>query len=70
MASSSLAQAAGEKRLDSQKAFGAALDSRGIEPGKVTGGLRVRHGIELTDEARAVEGYMGYMYMGYIKGWG
>ena len=44
-------QAAGEKRLDSQRAFGAALDSRGIEPGR-TSGLRLRHGIELTEEAK------------------
>ena len=56
------ALAAGERRLDNQKAFGAALDSRGIEPDKVTGGLRVRRGVELTDEARSEA-------EGAIKGW-
>jgi putative DNA primase/helicase len=45
-------QEAGERRLDNQTAFGKALDSRGIEAGKATGGLRVRRGIELTEEAR------------------
>ena len=56
------AQAAGEKRLDSQRAFGAALDSRGIEPGR-TSGLRLRHGIELTEEAKTEAEEA-------IKGWG
>jgi len=56
------AQAAGEKRLDSQRAFGDALDSRGIEPGKAAG-VRVRHGIELTEEAKAEAEEA-------IKGWG
>jgi putative DNA primase/helicase len=45
------AQAAGEKRIDSQRSFGSALDSRGLEPGK-TAGVRVRYGIALTDEAK------------------
>jgi putative DNA primase/helicase len=45
------AQAAGETRLSSQKAFGSALDSRGLEPKKI-GGTRSRLGIALTDEAR------------------
>jgi putative DNA primase/helicase len=46
------AQASGEKRLDNKTAFGRALDSKGLESGKA-GGLRVRVGIELTDEARS-----------------
>jgi putative DNA primase/helicase len=47
------AQAAGERRLDNQNAFGKALDSRGIEAKKGTAGLRVRWGIGLNDEAGA-----------------
>ena len=48
------AHANGEKKIDNQKDFGRALDSRGIEPqrrGK--GRMRVRLGIALTDEARS-----------------
>ena len=45
-------QEAGEKRLSSHNAFGKALDSRGIEAKKMTGGLRARQGIELKDDAR------------------
>jgi putative DNA primase/helicase len=48
------AKAAGEeKSIPSQKAFGRALDSRGIHPLPRTAGVRSRGGIELTEEARS-----------------
>ena len=46
------AQLSGERRLDNMTSFGRALDSRGVEAGKKSG-IRVRRGIELTDEARS-----------------
>jgi putative DNA primase/helicase len=45
------AQESGEKYLDNKKAFGQALDDRGLETDKGAQGVRIRRGIALTDEA-------------------